>query len=143
MKKIKLTQGQFALVENDDFEWLSQWKWHFNENGYARSSIPHKIYMHRIVNKTPKGKITDHINRNRLDNRKCNLRTISDRLNSINKSKQKNNTSGITGVSWSKSTKKWASNVWMNNRKINLGYFSNIVIATIIRKIGERVCYEI
>src|SRR3990167_10859282 len=80
MKRIKLTQGKFAIVDNEDFEWLNQWKWHYNNSdGYAyRTKVFRRINgkqpkehisIHRLINKTPKGMETDHINHNRLDNR--------------------------------------------------------------------------
>jgi len=85
MQKIELTKGQFTLVDDEDFNYLNQWKWHISTKGYALRCIwigsGHKnrkginIYMHGEVNKTPKGYQTDHINRNKLDNRKSNLRT--------------------------------------------------------------------
>jgi len=71
MKRIKLTQEKVALVDDADFEFLNQWKWFYHQTGYAKSC--HR-YMHRLINKTPKGFHTDHINRNKLDNRKSNLR---------------------------------------------------------------------
>lgn len=61
MKKIPLTQGKFALVDDSDYEWLNQWKWHFH-NGYAVMSGPRgtekreHILMHREIMKTPNGK---------------------------------------------------------------------------------------
>jgi hypothetical protein len=78
-KMIPLTQGKFALVDDEDFEWLNQYKWRLR-NGYAGrdSSIllgPRRnILMHREVAGTPEGLFTDHANGNKLDNRRCNLR---------------------------------------------------------------------
>ena len=74
MKEIKLTKGKVAIVDNDDFEFLNIQKWYLSSHGYAvTGKSPHQ-YMHRIINKTPKNLLTDHINRNTLDNRKINLR---------------------------------------------------------------------
>lgn len=68
-KLIFLTTGHAAVVDDDDYVWLSHWKWRLSINGYAvRSSGNGKaIFMHREVNKTPIGFETDHVNRNKLD----------------------------------------------------------------------------
>ena len=72
MKKIPLTKGFFAIVDNDMFDYLNQWKWHY-ENGYASKSY-YPTKMHQLVIKNyKKGDIIDHINRDKLDNRKINI----------------------------------------------------------------------
>ena len=67
----------------------------------------------------------DHADRNELNNRRENLRECTPQQNSINKSKQKNNTSGIVGVSWYKSTQKWRAQIRFNNKTYSIGYFIN------------------
>lgn len=91
-KEIQLTQGKVTLVDDEDYEWLSQWKWCAkdgrNGNFYAfRASKNKSTYMHRLILDTPKGKVTDHINGNGLDNRRINLRICSYRENSHNKNR--------------------------------------------------------
>ena len=107
MKKIKLTKGKYALVDDADFSRLNQWKWCYNENGYATRGTHKRINgerisinysMHRLINKTPDNLFTDHINRNKLDNRKSNLRTITHQQNCFNLSPGKRNKSGCRGV---------------------------------------------
>lgn len=142
MDKIKLTQGKFAIVDSEDFEYLNQWKWHY-AHGYARTSELRKSYMHRLVNKTPKGFLTDHINRNKLDNRKCNLRTGNKGLNSINRGLQSNNTSGYKGVSWAKNVKKWETYIWINGVKKLLGYFELKSEAVMVRRKAEKTYHAI
>lgn len=142
MAKIKLTKGKFAIVDDADFEYLSQWKWYVTSHGYARNSSSPAKYMHTIVNETPEGKITDHINRNTLDNRRCNLRTADKRVNSINRGVQKNNTSGHRGVSWMPRLKKWEVYIWDFQKKIGLGYFSNIKEAVSVRKHAEKKLWQ-
>ena len=85
-------------------------------------------YSHRIVwiwmaGKLPSGCV-DHINRDATDNRWCNLRVVARAENSLNLSKKKNNTSGVAGVSWDKSRKRWLSLVQYKNKKHNLGRFA-------------------
>ncbi|SRR5258705_5905378 len=147
MKKIQLTQGKFALVDDTDFEWLNQWKWYLS-HGYAVRHLPRMIqknrkvtYMHRIINNTSEGMETDHINQNKLDNRRENLRTVTKYQNSLNRSLNKNSTSGIKGVSWHKTNKKWMVYVYQKGRQIRLGFFSNINKAILARLKGEQKYY--
>lgn len=123
VKYIQLTQDKQAIVDDEDYEWLSQWKWYY-DNGYARRTD--KTTMHRLVNKTPPGMDTDHINLNRSDNRKENLRTASRSQNIINQHKSVSNKSGYKGVSRLKRdiTKCWRAFVYKNNKQHYLGYFA-------------------
>ena len=104
MKYIPLTQGKLAIVDDEDFEWLSQWKWHFNRKKYAARTINHsgKLYMHQVILNTPKGMLSDHRNGNGLDNRRKNLRACNVQQNKANSRLPKNNTSGFKGVYWEK-----------------------------------------
>jgi len=123
MKTIPLTKGAVALVDDDDFEWLNQWKWHLSRFGYAVRKPKEQIYMHRLVAKTPVGMKTDHINYNKLDNRKCNLRICTDAQNARNRPKQSNNTSGYKGVFLSKKTNRWRAQIRLNKKTFHLGTF--------------------
>lgn len=96
MKEITLSNSERkALVDDDDFEYISSFgKWYENDSGYAikKTRINGKnvsLRMHILVNKTPSGLHTDHINNNRLDNRKNNLRTTTAALNAWNKVERK------------------------------------------------------
>lgn len=114
MKKIKLTQDKYALVDNQDYDFLNQWKWHFN-SGYAmrreylKGGKGKSVYllMHRVIMNTPRGLETDHINMDKLDNRRQNLRVCTRSQNGTNKNIQSNNTSGYKGVTWRKDRNKW------------------------------------
>ena len=115
--EIKLTQGHRAYVSIEDYEYLSQWKWKIHPQGYACRSAgsPRSGYktilMHRVVNNTPKGMETDHINRDKLDNRRENLRTVTRSENEFNKNIRLGNESGISGVCWDKNRSKWLCRV--------------------------------
>ena len=119
MKKIKLTKGQFALVDNDDFEILNKYHWQYN----AKTGAEAKILMHRIVIKAPKDTIVDHIDRNRLNNKKSNLRLCTTEQNNHNTGMFKNNTSGYKGVNWNKREKVWKASITKNNKRVGLGVF--------------------
>lgn len=135
MPQIELTQGKFAIVDDEDFEWLNQWRWQVDTDGYAVRHVlaregkkGSKIRMHRAINKTPTGLLTDHINGNRLDNRKENLRNCTTRENTWN-SKSHNNTSGYKGVTWDKRGNKWKGHIRINNLSLHLGYFTDVTEA--------------
>jgi hypothetical protein len=126
MKKISLTQDKFVLVDNEDFEWLIRWKWKDNGIGYAVTYIDGKtIRMHRMIVNATTGKEVDHINGNRLDNRKINLRECTKSQNHMNNFLQKNNTTGYKGVSLFKRVNKYRAYIKKDNKEIHLGYFNN------------------
>jgi len=92
MKRIKLENtGNYALIDDDDFELVNSFgKWYETDSGYAvkktkRNYKNLNIRMHILINQSPKGLHTDHINGNRLDNRKTNLRAVSSAINSYNR----------------------------------------------------------
>ncbi len=143
MKKISLTKGKFTIVDDEDFKFLNQQSWYLSSHSYAVSGKSPHQYMHRIINKTPKGYLTDHINRNTLDNRKINLRIADKRINSINRDLQSNNTSGYKGISWNKQHRKWETYIWGNGIKIMLGFFKNFNKAVLIRKQAEEKYHAI
>jgi hypothetical protein len=135
MKKIYLTQGKFTIVDDSDYKWLIEHKWYFN-NGYAVRGVWLKerqrmdmILMHREILKVPDGLETDHINLNRLDNQKCNLRIATTSQNQANRFLLKNNTSGFKGVSWKKSHKVWSAKIRVNGKRLDLGYFKDKMVA--------------
>lgn len=130
-KLISLTQGKFAIVNAEDYEWLMQWKWNFHK-GYANRTIrkghgnnkTYSLRMHMILLDMPKGMWCDHINGNRLDNRRGNLRICTPAQNCRNR-KSFGKTSNYLGVSLEKSRNKWNSSICYNNKRIRIGRFPN------------------
>lgn len=102
---IILTSGGVAIIDAEDYDSLNIYKWHMDVDGYARRSVniggkrTKTILMHRAINQTPKSKITDHINGDRLDNRKGNLRTATSSQNIAHRIKPTRNKCGYFGVS--------------------------------------------
>lgn len=121
------------MVDDEDYDYLNQWRWHFS-HGYAmrRQSNPRKyIYMHReimgIADKNGKIQI-DHIDRNGLNNRRSNLRICSRRENRGNQKINSNNKSGYRGVCFDKTIKgnlKWRARISAKHNEIFLGRFTN------------------
>jgi len=143
MKRIKLSQNKFALVDDEDFDWLNQWRWWINDNGYAIRSVwkGKKIRMHRLINQTPEGADTDHINRNKIDNRRGNLRTVTRSQNNMNTGLWKHNTSGVKGVTWDKFRYKWIAQIHIKGKHIHLGRYEELDSAKLARKQGEESYY--
>lgn len=139
MKKIPLTQSRVALVDDSDFEWLSQFKWYtlrHRNTCYAFRKSPTRegrktINMHREILGLSRGdgKMVDHINRDGLDNRRENLRLCTHAQNQRNSQKNKNNTSGYKGVTWDKQRGKWHSQIVVNHVRIRLGFFDDLIKA--------------
>lgn len=130
MKTIPLTQGCVALVDDEDYEWLNQWKWCLQGGlrpGYAVRLCNHrgKIYMHREILKPPDGFETDHINGNGLDNQRSNLRLCTRQQNNMNRGVAKNRgTSRFKGVYFASREQMWCAHISRSNRKKHLGYFN-------------------
>ena len=141
MKRIKLTQGKYSLVDNEDFDRINSFRWHYHQyrdTGYAArgKSIDRKervIWLHyEVLNlKYPykyKYQI-DHKNGNKLDNQKRNLRFCTKEQNASNCRRYKNNKSGYKGVYWFKYNRKWSCQIQKNKIRFFLGYFDNEIDA--------------
>ena len=135
MKKIQLTQGQVALVDDDMYEELSQHKWYALKHGntfYARrntkiddSETATVIMMHHvIIDKPPAGFETDHRTGNGLDNQRRNLRFITHRQNGQNL-RNRTKISQYPGVSWIKRDQKFQAKITISGKQKHLGYFTN------------------
>lgn len=133
MKKIKLTQGQYAIVDESDFNKLSKLKWfavkkstgfYAVRNLYLGNGKSRPYYMHQFLMKPPKGKYVDHKDHNTLNNCRSNLRVCSPLESARNKSLPKNNTSGYKGVSWNRTNNSWVANIKVGSKMSYLGMFA-------------------
>lgn len=138
MKKIPLTRGKVAIVDDCDYDYLMQWKWYYHKarsKGYARRSYC-TVYMHRLILERMGFKNfarSDHINRDKLDNRRCNLRPATDRQSNCNRGKPNNNTSGYTGVCWDKAREKWYVQIQVNGKNMYIGRYDDLKEAVRVR----------
>ena len=139
MKKIRLTQGKHSLVDDNDYDWLNQWKWYAKFDGYnwyaARSKylgydntknqpISKTIRMHTVFFEIPVNMEVDHIDRNGLNNQRNNLRVITHQTNCLNRKKRIDNVSGYRGVSFKAQSSKWQAQGSINSKSVYLGLFN-------------------
>ena len=136
--------GKEFYFDKEDFDLVSRYCWDIdNSTGYAktidRANKTGKLYLHRLVMGCTKGDgiIIDHIDRNRIDCRKKNLRFVNDIQSAINKGIKSNNTSGKVGVSWSEDRNKWESYITVNKKRLHLGMFDDFEEAEKVRMEAE------
>ena len=119
------SKGEEFYFDLEDYDLIKDYCWFIDSNGYVMArdisnSLKH-IHLHKLL--FPESKEVDHKKHNLIDNRKENLRPVSHNQNMFNKRKYKNNTSGVTGVTWHKRSNKWRVSITINNKSIHLGYF--------------------
>lgn len=134
-KEIPLTKGRFAVVSDEDYPRVRSFLWYCSElrgdTYYAvgRPGTKRKQYMHRFLRRAGPGEIIDHRNGDGLDNRRRNTRRSTHSQNHANHRRQRNNTSGFTGVWWHAQRRKWSAEIKVNQKKINLGLFEDPITA--------------
>lgn len=134
MKQIQLTKGQVAIVDDDDYAFLSQFKWHAHWSKGSKSFYALKGHkgmpMHRLIMGNPEGMLVDHDNHNTLDNRKENLRVCTKSQNCKNRKKNVTQngvqtSSKYKGVSIHPESGKWRALLQVDGKSVSLGlYFS-------------------
>lgn len=117
----------WMILDIEDFERFHDYRFYLHPGGYAEIRPDAKtVKVHKLIVDYP---IVDHINRNPLDNRKINLRAATRSQNGMNRSMQRNNTSGFRGTCWDKQKQKWWAQIKINGRTKRLGYFDDILDA--------------
>lgn len=148
MKRIELTKGKYALIDDRDLDLVSRYKWYFSggklpyAHAYVKTSIqrdrdckgrflagekaPRRyVSMHRLILGAKLGQSVDHVNGDGLDNRRENLRLCTQAQNMRNTRLRSNNTSGYKGVSWDKHRNYWTARIKVNGHYLYLGRFTN------------------
>lgn len=159
IRTIQLTQDQFAVVDEIDYEYLNQYNWFASHdkdiNGYyalrtqnmgylngkqkRKNIVMHRRIMEKIVGRELKRtEVIDHINHNPLDNTRDNLRIVSNRQNCQNRKRK--GSSKYPGVYWKKNAKKWRAHIQINGKPKHLGYFNNEREAA---RAYEKACREL
>jgi len=133
---IVLTRGKTAIIDADDVPLASGVAWVFHSCGYAYTSglgEPMTL-LHRLIMKPSKGFVVDHINHDKLDNRRENLRVTTQSHNLRNGLLKPSNKSGHIGVCWDKSRQKWMASMRVNYKMIHIGRFSSLTEAAEARE---------
>ena len=127
MKKIPLANGRgFALVDDEDYEKCMEHKWSIYGSGYAHGYVDGKLVsMHRWLIDAPKGMEVDHVNMDKLDNRKKNLRLCSSGQNKGNTGVSVSNSSGYRGVYFRKDRRNFNAQIHIRGRHVHLGTFDD------------------
>lgn len=136
--EIQLSKGAVAIVDDDDYDWLQQWKWYLHPGGYAQRITYDKgskssVLMHRAILERRginlSGLFVDHANRDKSDNRKSNLRTCTPGQSVQNRARPKHNKSGFKGVDWVKKDRRFRAKIGVNGVTTTLGYYKSAIEA--------------
>lgn len=140
-KTIPLTQGKFAIVDDEDFAALAAFRWYARrqrrgagECWYAVRSVnlpsgpdgsrgQQKVGMHRQVLGAPRGLEVDHVNGDGLDNRRANLRIADGSQNQANRVRGRAHSSGFRGVTWHKQAGRWQAAIKVRGKNYHLGLY--------------------
>lgn len=153
-RTIPLTKGYVTLVDDEDYEWLNQWKWCANVTGpygaYAyrtqsngSNRTASSIYMHRLILEIleQSGVQGDHRNGNTLDNRRSNLRPATRSQNNMNQGMRSDNTTGTRGVDYVKRDRCYRARVFRDGKEVVIGYAKTLKEARALRESAEKEFY--
>ena len=120
-----------VLVDYKDKEIIESGRWYINNIGYVvmdkyKDNIRKRELLHRVIMDAKQNEMIDHINGNKLDNRRSNLRFCNKSTNAINSKVHKTNTSGVRGVYWDKQFGKWHGRIGINGKTKHIGLFNNL-----------------
>jgi len=124
MKEILLTNGGVTLVSDCDYEALCQWSWHLSSTGYVLRNIDLKK-IHRFIMKARIWDVIDHIDRNKLNNSRENLRKVSVAENIHNQGKRKNTKNNYKGTTFKKELNGWEARCRMYGQDFYLGVYKS------------------
>jgi hypothetical protein len=141
-----LLRGETMLYSLEDHDKLMAIPYNLYRGGagYAYFKVPRNLptAVHRFLVNPPGDLYIDHINGDRLDNRRCNLRVVTNQTNQANRHRlNANNASGIRGVAWLKSRNVWTAQITVDHKKVHLGCFRDISDAAEARRRAEPLYY--
>ena len=134
-----------ALIDIEDISKVENYKWHLNHRGYVSSGHGENTrLLHRVIIECPEDKIVDHINHDKLNNKKNNLRacSYSENLYNTNPRTSKVKTSKFKGVCFNKRRNKWVARITHNKKETCIGYFENEIDAAIAYNVKALEFYK-
>lgn len=135
-----ISDGTIFMFDADLFSRIKDIKWYVSYKSRKGRQIYivdcHGRPLHQVLFSTRKGMELDHINLDTLDNRRCNVRFCTHQQNQINQPLQKNNTSGVSGVSYYPPRKKYRARIKISQLDIHLGYYDTFQEAVQARNVG-------
>ena len=135
MQTLQLPQNRYATIDDDDYEELSKYKWWLDGKGYVQTKVKRKnITLHQMILGKRKGFEIDHINHDKLDNRKTNLRHCTVSQNQMNRK--------VKGYCYNKVAKKFQAYIQVYGKVVSLGYFIKKEDAIVARKQGEQKYFK-
>ncbi len=132
-REIELTQGKIAIVDDEDFKLVSDYKWHANQDRntwYALTNIKKNgkrrtLRMHQLILDIPEDMQADHIDHDGLNNSRCNLRLVTHQQNNFNRKSNECSSSQYKGICWINLRQKWKAQIKIDGENKHLGYFAN------------------
>ncbi len=146
IRTIPVGHGAVTLVDAEDYPSLASQRWCLSTGGYVcrmaysptRPGRRAGVRMHRFIMRAKNGQYVDHINGDKLDNRRSNLRVCSAGENARNSRVPRNNRSGYKGVCWHTAKGKWLANIMKDGRRYHLGYFDDAFVAALVYDVAAR-----
>lgn len=142
--EIITVKGDVILIDSADIELAKSHCWHVDSKGYAHGGTSNKRFrLHNLLMNPSKGMVVDHINRNKLDNRRCNLRLVTNQENQFNRGLGKNNRSGHVGIHFNKQCEKWCCQLTHDRKIVFSGLFDSKEEAIAKRESLEKEYFKI
>lgn len=127
-KALRLRGGASTMLDDTDYDRAKDFRWHKTTNGYVagfvmEQGVRRRVYLHRWLLEAQPGQIVDHIDGNKLNNRRSNLRLVTRSQNQANRRHNRNSRSRYKGVTWHKRRGMWMARIQVRGRRITIGYF--------------------
>jgi len=128
-KALRLHKGASTTLDDADYDRAKAFHWHKTTNGYVAGYVVEqggrRVYLHRWLLDAQPGQFVDHIDGNKLNNRRSNLRLVTRSQNQANRRHNRTSRSRYKGVTWHKRRKRWMARIQVRGRRITIGYFND------------------
>ena len=132
----------YTLIDSDLFAELSQLKWHKDSDGYCINKTRSHLSIHRVIMQAKPGEQVDHINGNKLDNKRSNLRICTNQENSFNRKIRSESTNGYKGIEYRLDKQKWRARIAFNSKKLSIGEYKTKEQAAVAYNIAAKYFFK-